>query len=364
MEHRYFPHPTFDIAYLEAQQNESPSLSSSTLPDLTIVGEDTSSGRHGTSTGLSPRSTKTEKGFSRLSQPSAGMKGGPGVMADIDVNGNALAAETSVVISRPKRVRTGCLTCRERHLKCDEAMPHCQNCRKSNRTCKRGVRLNFIDTQVQSPPIIPSTHDWQVNFQDESREIASEYKGGLGRYAVLEQEDVNEIKPESNFDYSTSMIGAPTMAHQTLPPIHLPTTYPDLSQASIADHTRETHHQHSHSTSDSTYSNQTIPPPPQSSYSNPEQTLTPPNERVDFLTSPEEVLFMQVFVEEVGLWMDSMDPMKHVKTLQMEWWAQLLIDTVLPSLALPLPRRTNAPKRLSSLRRTTSNPCEPCVPRG
>jgi hypothetical protein len=23
-------------------------------------------------------------------------------------------------------------------------------------------------------------------------------------------------------------------------------------------------------------------------------------------------LFMQVFVEEVGLWMDSMDPMKHV----------------------------------------------------
>src|SRR5205809_8055747 len=50
--------------------------------------------------------------------------------------------------SKPKRVRTGCLTCRERHLKCDEALPRCQNCQKSDRVCKRGVRLNFIDTQV------------------------------------------------------------------------------------------------------------------------------------------------------------------------------------------------------------------------
>lgn len=315
MEHPYFARLTYDIAFFEAQQNESPSYPSSTLADLTIAGEETSPGRHGTSIGSSPKSANSAKAVSRLSQPGVGTKGGPGVMAGTDVNGNALAVDTTVVVSRPKRVRTGCLTCRERHLKCDEAMPHCQNCRKSNRTCKRGVRLNFIDTQVQSPPIIPPTHDWQVNFQDESREIASEYKGGLGRYAALEQEDVSDIKPESNFDYSTSMVGAPTMAHQTLPPIHLPSTYQDISQTSIADHSRETHHQHSHSATDSAYSNQTIPPPPQSSYSNPEQTLTPPNERVDFLTSPEEVLFMQVFVEEVGLWMDSMDPMKHVKNI-------------------------------------------------
>lgn len=64
------------------------------------------------------------------------------------------------VVNKPKRVRTGCLTCRERHLKCDEALPNCQNCRKSNRICKRGVRLNFIDTTVKSPPLIPPTADW------------------------------------------------------------------------------------------------------------------------------------------------------------------------------------------------------------
>ena len=82
--------------------------------------------------------------------------------------------------SKPKRVRTGCLTCRERHLKCDEGEQsclqtftkltgggytsnnqQCQNCRKSSRLCKRGVRLNFIDTTVKSPPIIPPTADWK-----------------------------------------------------------------------------------------------------------------------------------------------------------------------------------------------------------
>lgn len=66
-----------------------------------------------------------------------------------------------VVADKPKRVRTGCLTCRERHLKCDEGLPNCQNCRKSSRECKRGVRLNFIDTTVKSKHIIPPTNDWK-----------------------------------------------------------------------------------------------------------------------------------------------------------------------------------------------------------
>ena len=31
--------------------------------------------------------------------------------------------------NKPKRVRTGCLTCRERHLKCDEGLPDWYVCR-------------------------------------------------------------------------------------------------------------------------------------------------------------------------------------------------------------------------------------------
>ncbi len=62
--------------------------------------------------------------------------------------------------TKSRRVRTGCLTCRERHLKCDEGAPVCLNCRKSSRECKRGVRLNFIDTQCKDPPFMPPTLEW------------------------------------------------------------------------------------------------------------------------------------------------------------------------------------------------------------
>ena len=59
-----------------------------------------------------------------------------------------------------RRVRTGCLTCRERHLKCDEAVPDCMNCRKRGRECKRGVRLNFLEINLHSPAAIPPPEDW------------------------------------------------------------------------------------------------------------------------------------------------------------------------------------------------------------
>ncbi|KAK8073181.1 hypothetical protein PG994_004080 [Apiospora phragmitis] len=36
--------------------------------------------------------------------------------------------------STPK-VRTGCITCKRRHIRCDEARPNCQNCFKSQRYC-------------------------------------------------------------------------------------------------------------------------------------------------------------------------------------------------------------------------------------
>ncbi|KFA78829.1 hypothetical protein S40288_05491 [Stachybotrys chartarum IBT 40288] len=90
-------------------------------------------------------------------------------------------AETTV--TKPKRVRTGCLTCRRRHLKCDEAMPKCFNCRKSSRKCERGVRLNFLDALVGDPPVQRKASEWRVTFIDESRDIASEYKGGLLLYS-------------------------------------------------------------------------------------------------------------------------------------------------------------------------------------
>ena len=238
----------------------------------------------------------------------------------LEASAPAANAATTVIASRPKRVRTGCLTCRERHLKCDEGVPNCLNCQKSNRECKRGVRLNFIDTQVQDPEIVPPTQDWNVHFQDESREIASEYRGGLGRYTALEPKSVtmvdagDDIAPVDS-NSSGGLINAPVMSHQHLsvhsPPTENSTQYPESSH-NLPEAPRLSHHQHNHSTANSTYSNHTITSQTQSAYSNPEHSIIPANEARDFMNNAEEVLFLQVFVEEVGLWMDSMDPQKHV----------------------------------------------------
>src|SRR4051812_7231288 len=88
---------------------------------------------------------------------------------------------------KPKRTRTGCLTCRERHLKCDETKPCCNNCSKSQRDCNWGKKLNFLDTTCErNAYLIPKGTDYCIAFQDESRIIAGEYVGGREMYPVEE----------------------------------------------------------------------------------------------------------------------------------------------------------------------------------
>ncbi|PWY96624.1 hypothetical protein BO94DRAFT_506030 [Aspergillus sclerotioniger CBS 115572] len=199
-----------------------------------------------------------------------------------------------IVVTKPRRVRTGCLTCRERHLKCDEALHRCQNCRKSGRVCRRGIRLNFIDIQKSTPPHcvvrIPASG---VTFRDESRLIASEYVGGIERYPPL----VAEASPEKGTATGSSLTPNPStqkasfgQGFGTPQSGNLGGAFNSLSQltntpyydptASFAPF-RSTKQGHINAT------NHTC------------------------LNNPEEVYLLQVFVEEVGLWMDSMDAVKH-----------------------------------------------------
>lgn len=323
----YFPTPVFDLTYLDVPHPQLSPYSSSTTSEATLLGDQVKNQNiapqnavpsEGTCVGAAkrlkadPQTTRLADGLSK-STDTESMAATENVVIPVPLDASAAA-------SRPKRVRTGCLTCRERHLKCDEGLPNCVNCRKSNRQCKRGVRLNFIDTQVRSPPITPPTHEWDVSFLDESREIASEYKGGLNRYAALKREpaDADVVKDEPQFDFSTSMIETPILAHQQLPTAHsLPPggveAYPGQPQR-ISDQATDINHRHSSSNTESTFSSQTLPQPSHNSYNNSDQTMTPPSETRASINSPEEVLLMQVFVEEVGLWMDSMDPYKHVSS--------------------------------------------------
>ena len=220
-----------------------------------------------------------------------------------------IASTSETPLSKPKRVRTGCLTCRERHLKCDEGLPNCQNCKKSSRKCKRGVRLNFIDIQCERPPyLLPATHDWRVTFQDDSRDIASEYRGGLEKYHPLEPESKRQKLDVQDMAYDYAAIAAPVMSHQQLPAP--PTTYQSFAESSQPVYTNAT----VQSYVDPTQQMQTYAEQAQSVRQGFDQGVMMDQQDQDAPTPLEdrnEVLYMQVFVEEVGLWMDSMDADKH-----------------------------------------------------
>ncbi|KAF2152573.1 hypothetical protein K461DRAFT_286443 [Myriangium duriaei CBS 260.36] len=253
------------------------------------------------------------------------------------------AQDQGATAPKPKRVRTGCLTCRERHLKCDEGVPTCLNCKKSSRICKRGLRLNFIDTQTKAPPKIVQAVGF-IGFEDESRNIASEYKGGLERYGVAEEydnqangfrrlqahnqqhHDQSVIDPSLQFDHGNAAPPAPSMSYQELPPIQgmLPdSAYSEDPQAMLNqikfdqpkyDHATESYQRHN-STVQSPFSSHNAAHSSAASFGNSDQESNNSGEKKEYLNNQEEVLFMQVFVEEVGLWMDSMDPMKHFSRL-------------------------------------------------
>lgn len=235
---------------------------------------------------------------------------------------------------KPKRVRTGCLTCRERHLKCDEGLPTCLNCRKSSRECKRGVRLNFIDTQCEAPPkLAPNDDQWRLDFMDESRDVADEYQDGLEKYSALTLESQPEPvvgfdnEDSMNFEFANGAPPAPAMAHQALPSIQgmIPGTSQEeaVKPSNFFDEGAEAQQQqqqthsmagtdsgHSHHSAMSSHHQQY-----DAQYQQDQQQQEGQNEVRDILNTQEETLYMQVFVEEVGIWMDSMDSMKHVRCL-------------------------------------------------
>lgn len=58
-----------------------------------------------------------------------------------------MSASTTPAATPAKRTRTGCKTCRQRKLKCDEVKPICGQCRKSNRECQPSEGIAFRHAQ-------------------------------------------------------------------------------------------------------------------------------------------------------------------------------------------------------------------------
>ncbi|OBA21865.1 hypothetical protein METBIDRAFT_40365 [Metschnikowia bicuspidata var. bicuspidata NRRL YB-4993] len=88
--------------------------------------------------------------------------------------------------AKKSRTRSGCFTCRDRHMKCDEQLPVCQNCINSKRKCYRGIRLNFSQYVIYNPKSSGFWNEMLVpgyyRILDQSIAIAKLYKNGYSGY--------------------------------------------------------------------------------------------------------------------------------------------------------------------------------------
>ncbi|KAJ5932175.1 hypothetical protein N7516_006664 [Penicillium verrucosum] len=205
--------------------------------------------------------------------------------------------------TKARRVRTGCLTCRQRHLKCDEAVGRCLNCRKSDRICRRGVRLNFIDTQTVAPPhIIARPPGSKVTFRDDSRLIASLYVGGFEIYPPVQPESPVQENRQSHHDFDfmgdddlTNLFQS--VAH-SFDPLSFDVPHPDAADFVGTDTWHQSH----------LVPGDELLPHGTSHFA---RKLAGKHEYHAFLTDPEQVSLLRTFMEDVGPRMDIMDEMNH-----------------------------------------------------
>ncbi|EKV10251.1 hypothetical protein PDIG_26520 [Penicillium digitatum PHI26] len=240
--------------------------------------------------------------------------------------------------TKARRVRTGCLTCRQRHLKCDEAVGRCLNCRKSDRVCRRGVRLNFIDTQTVAPPhIIARPLGSQVTFRDDSRLIASLYVGGFETYPPVQLETPVQQNRQSHHNLDFMRDSDLTTLFQSVAHSFGPLSF-DVQPPNAADFVE----------TDAWHQSHLVPgdellPHGTSHFA---RKLAGKHDYHSFLTDPEQVYLLRTFTEEVGTRMDIMDEMNYVgnhpRTLFFRYAHKAQFSQILPAFAIGEPTLLNA----------------------
>lgn len=174
-----------------------------------------------------------------------------------------------------------------------------------------------------------------VHFQDESREIASEYAGGIDRYPkLIEKKSHNSYSQNQSQGSLSSMTATSGIAGTQLPSMRpflssssstsvspAPSIHSNLDRMTPSSIDRQTP---TLSTPYSSTYRMTPPAPPMPSVNPqlpisgspvaPRQSESPvaSKQQTTVLTAADQTFIMQVFVEEVGIWMDSLDPHKHV----------------------------------------------------
>ncbi|KAM3419770.1 hypothetical protein BST61_g3103 [Cercospora zeina] len=84
--------------------------------------------------------------------------------------GRRLAGPGRPVGESRKRTRTGCLNCRRKRRKCDEAKPTCEGCQARREACEWGVKVSFKPENAQTmgpehPSMLQAAHSDRVSYK-------------------------------------------------------------------------------------------------------------------------------------------------------------------------------------------------------
>ncbi|KAK3352833.1 hypothetical protein B0T25DRAFT_455700 [Lasiosphaeria hispida] len=124
-----------------------------------------------------------------------------------------------------RRTKTGCLTCRKRRIKCDEAHPTCNNCKKSKREClgydpifkqqqgpaaiqpaPNNNQASAVITTLASAPTLPSSNNHP--YQQQPPIVPSSYPPSVPSSITFDSpvsSTPQSVKTESGFDYSAAI---------------------------------------------------------------------------------------------------------------------------------------------------------------
>ncbi|KAH6621592.1 hypothetical protein B0J18DRAFT_467163 [Chaetomium sp. MPI-SDFR-AT-0129] len=208
-----------------------------------------------------------------------------------------------------QRSRDGCLTCRSRHVKCDEIRPVCGNCRKSNRDCRlveRRAEIRFHNA--------PSTRASWSKTPGSNRALST---------------SSTSSPPFTNPPYTSPPISIPQLvladfASPDYPPSLGPVDPTPTSPVSVSPHTTRsppeipnipTQHSSQHS---------------QHTTSTPAITPTPPITPNPTLTRADASL-LHHYTTHLARWLDCTDATRHF-TLQIPALAtthRVLLDAIL-----------------------------------
>ena len=130
------------------------------------------------------------------SSPTKSFSSGPG--SDVD---SAMGERPKSSRKSKPRSRTGCWTCRQRKVKCDEIQPKCGSCTRLNKDCGWGQRWKFdnlsIRTQRRNKHVStegsPSWDDSNSSHIS-ARRLYVRHNESLPRFTELNSEDDREKK--------------------------------------------------------------------------------------------------------------------------------------------------------------------------